>query len=238
MWQGITNANTAATVAGASVNFIPGEIYAVNVSAHNAALSMTASWVCNGPYATVRRIDMPVYPATQYFFVVALQVNTLTLRGLIFDGQVTAVSSIPTPNVDIGVIGSFNDNATESLWTQVFGVLFRSTENCTVEDCLFKNFLRAGLRFDTGTSSGPLSPNVTPPIPPYTGTPQLSRFNKAINCKSVRGRGIYGDNFVAIDTENMQWVNCYAYDYERTGWDHDYQFIGSNGTQMVNCVAE
>jgi hypothetical protein len=237
MYPAIQTANNAATVAGAAVNFIPGSVYGINVTAHNAALSMTTNWVCNGPRATLIRTDFTT--ATAYWMVTAMGVSNLTMRGLTFNGQVTTVAAGGTPNMDLGPVGSYNDNGTESLWTQCYGVLFRSTQYCLVEDCIFMNTLRAGLRLDSGGAGGPAEPSVTPPIPPYSTTPPtLSLGNTVINCNTIRTRGVYGDGFIAVDSENLQWTNCYVYDYQRTGWDHDFAFLGCNGVQMTNCVAD
>ena len=238
MYLAIQNANNAAAEAGAAVIFQPGEVYGVNVNVHAAGLTMTASWVCNGPSATVLRTDTTV--TTAYFFVAATGVNNLVLRGLIFDGQVTTIAAAGIPNVDLGAVGSYGDNGTESLWTKSYGVLFRSTQNCIVEDCVFQNFLRAGLRFDTGNSGGPVGPPVTPPIPPYASgaAGDLSLHNIVSNCRSQRTRGIYGDGFLAVDTESMQWSNCYAYDYQRIGFSTDFTTAGEMGMQYSNCTAE
>jgi hypothetical protein len=249
MWPAIQTANNAAALAGACVSFTSGTIYGVNCTANRGALTMTASWVCQGSQAIVRRIDFT--STTAYFTVLAAQVAHLALRGLIFDGQVTTVAAAQTPNVDLGNAGSYKDNSTESLWTKPYGVYFRQTQYCTVQDCVFMNFLRAGLRFDAATGAGPPASGLGAPWTFFAGgglaktgslTNMLSLGNRVVNCRTQRTRGIFGDGFYEDNCESNQWVNCYAYDYQRIGFVLEFgtetNNYGSNGTKYINCTAD
>jgi Right handed beta helix region len=240
MWQAITHANSVASHDGAAVIFQAGEVYGVNItntSAHpNTALHATTHWVCSGPAATVRRID---YLTTRASYTVQCisQVN-LVFFGLVFDGQVTALSMAVNPsqgpNVDIGPVGSFRDNGNEDLWSQTYGVNFAYTQNCTIENCRFQNFLRAGLRIDCKKGAAVASG------PPWAAT--ISLGNRVVNCKFIRNRGVYGDGFYAEEQENLFIAGCYAYDYQRIGFVFEIngssEYIGSNGVLISGCVAD
>ena len=247
MWPAIFAADLAANADGAAVQFVPGEIYGINCLANGGPLTISSSWVCTGPQAIIRRIDFGV--TTQMGTATAFQVANLYMYGLIFDGQVTTAHS-PAPNLDLGPVGNYNDDSTEQKWSQVFGVFFRQTQNCTIENCTFMNFLRAGLRLDSGVSGGTISANGAPWVifpgaglsQLGTGTRSISLNNRVVNCRTIRTRGIFGDGFYSDNSESQQYVNCYAYDYQRIGFVAEFGSMvpnyGSNGSQYVNCVAD
>lgn len=248
MWPAITAANTAAAADGACVTFLPGELYGVNCTANGGSLIMRASWVCAGPQAIIQRIDFNA--SVQYFTVRAFQVSNLTLSGLIFDGQVTIANST-TPNLEIGPLGQYHDDFTEQKWSQVYGVLFRQTQFCRVENCTFRNFLRAGLRFDClasipqGTLTGPpwpIFPGSSIPASGPTVANMLSLGNHITNCIAWRCRGCFGDAFYQDQSEGNVWANCYAYDYQRVGFVNESTSTppeyGNNGTMFINCIAD
>ena len=240
MWQAITAANSIATHDRAAVIFRPGALYGVNITdsrTHpDTALQATTHWVCTGGAATIQRIDYLTTKAS--YTVQCISQADLFFTGLVFDGGVTALSRTANPrqapNVDIGRIGSFNDNNSEHLWSQPYGVNFAHTQNCTIANCRFQNFLRAGLRIDcrdvAAVASGP----------PWAST--ISRANRVLNCQFIRNRGIYGDGLLAEEQENLLIANCSAYDYQRIGFVFEINthpgYIGSNGILISGCVAD
>lgn len=240
MWSAITIADKVASHDGAAVMFCAGEIYGVNVTqatdhAHTA-LQMTTHWVCAGPAATVRRIDYRASVAA--YTVECRSQHNLYLTGLVFDGQVTALSASANPgrlpNIDLGAVGAFADEGRESLWSKVYGVNFAYTHYCTIENCRFENFLRAGLRIDCravpAVASGP----------PWSAT--ISLGNRVLNCQFRRNRGVYGDGLYAEEYEDLVIADCSAYDYQRIGFVFQnasgLSYSGANGTLISNCVAD
>lgn len=240
MWSAIAIADRVASRDGAAVMFCSGEVYGVNItqaSDHPAtALQMTTHWGCAGPAATVRRIDYRANVAA--YTVQCRSQRNLYLTGLIFDGQVTALphSANPrrAPNVDLGAVGAFADEGTESLWSKVYGVNFAYAQYCTIENCRFENFLRAGLRIDCQDVPAEASG------PPWSQTIALG--NRVLNCQFRRNRGVYGDGLYAEEYEDLAVANCNAYDYQRIGFVFQNasatNYSGANGTLITNCVAD
>jgi hypothetical protein len=240
MWEAIARANAVAAHDRAAVIFRPGGIYGVNITtAKNHArdaLQMTTHWVCNGATATVRRVD---YLATTAAYTVqCIRQANLFLVGLVFDGQVTAVSTVANPsrapNVELGPVGSFRDDGSETLWSQPYGVHFAYARECTIENCRFENFLRAGLRIDCADVAA------VPSGPPWS--PDICRGNRVINCTFARNRGVYGDGFFSEEYEDLLLTDCLAYDYQRIGFVFHPNtapgYVGANGTLLTNCVAD
>jgi hypothetical protein len=235
MYGAIQAANDAAAVAGAPLSFVPGERYGVDVSAHGQALSLTTDWLCDGPRATIVRIDFAT--ATAFYTLVARNQRNRTLRGLIFDGQVTAAGS-SRPNVELGSVGSFRDDATESGWSKPYGVNFALTQNCLIADCIFRNFLRAGLRIDSADQAA------SGTGPPWNTHDRItvSLGNKVLNCCFERNRGIYGDGLLVEECEDVEIADCLACDYQRIGFVfHNASgpdYVSANGVLVTNCVAD
>jgi hypothetical protein len=240
MWQAITHADAVAAHDRAAVIFTPGALYGVDITTakHHArqALQMTTHWVCHGAAARVRRIDY--LAATAAYTVQCLRRANLFLVGLVFDGQVTALEAAANPrrapNVDLGPAGSFRDDGTERLWSQPYGVHFAYAQDCTIENCRFENFLRAGLRIDCQDVAA------VPSGPPWSA--DICRGNRLVNCTFVRNRGVYGDGFYAEEYEDLLLTDCVAYDYQRIGFvfhlSKASDYVGANGTLVTNCVAD
>jgi hypothetical protein len=222
MAAAIQTANNAAAVAGAAVKFNDGEVYGVNITARGDSLAQTADWVCDGR-ATIQRIDFT--STTAYFTMQQTGQTGLRLSGLIFDGQLTKAGS-STPNQDLAEPGSYTDNISETLWCKPYGVRLYNATDARIENCAFKNTLRAGLWIDGDGLASAFSSNV-----------------KVSNCDVIRTRsGSAGDGFYVGGATDVKFVNCHVYDYQRIAFVTEYS-RGDSSTncrdiEFVNCTAD
>jgi hypothetical protein len=223
-YDAIQAANDAAASLGVSVYF-PGGVYGINLASHsNVSLSQTASWFANND-ATILRLDFGTTVAA--FMMEQNNQTGLLLRGLTFDGQVTTSSTPTVPNNDppIGTYVAAGDSVSEAFWSKSYGVVLRGAQDTIVENCTFKNFLRAGLRVDNQ----------------FTATRRT--FNiKISNCHVQRTRGYFGDSFYFGGVENVGVSNCTAYDYQRIAYVLEFGDVTYNSipghVRYENCYAE
>jgi hypothetical protein len=219
----IQAANNAAATLGKAL-FFPSGVYGVNITASGASLNQTTSWFANND-VTILRLDFGT--TTSSNTVQQFNQTGLVLRGLTFDGQVTRASTPTTPNNDptFGTYIASGDSVSETFWSQPYGVCLRGAKNAIVENCTFKNFLRAGLRIDNQFEATRNSENVI--------------VNK---CKTQRNRGVYGDGFYFGGVVGLIVSDCTSYDFQRIGFVTEfgavaYSQIGKD-IRYSNCRAE
>ena len=192
----IQNANNAAASQGKALYF-PSGVYGVNVTVSGASLNQTTSWFANND-ATILRLDFGTTVASNT--VQQFNQTGLLLRGLTFDGQVTTASTPTIPNNDpaIGTYVAAGDSVSEAFWSKPYGVCLRGAQYAIIENCTFKNFIRAGLRIDNQFEATRQSINI-----------------KISNCHVQRNRGVYGDGFYFGGVQNLSVTDCTSYDYQR-----------------------
>ncbi len=219
----IQAANNAAATQNKALYF-PAGIYGINTTAAGVALNQTTSWFANND-ATIRRLDFG--STTAYFTLTQFNKTGLVLKGLTFDGQVTTASTPTTPNNDppIGTYVAAGDSASETFWSQIYGVVLRGAQNAIVQDCTFKNFLRAGFRADNQFDGNQACKNLI-----------------VSDCYIQRTRGIYGDSFYFGGVNNVVVHGCTGYDYQRIGFVLEFGDVAIERTpshvRFSDCYAE
>lgn len=222
-WAAIQDANDAAASQNVALYF-PAGVYGVDVTAAGSALEQTTSWFANND-ATILRLDF----GTTFTSYTMFQNNQegLILRGLTFDGQVTTSSTPNIPNNDpaIGTYVASGDSVSETFWSQVYGVVLRGAQNTRVENCTFKNFLRAGLRIENLFDGDQRTFNI-----------------KVSKCHVQRTRGVYGDSYLFNGVEDLSVTDCTAYDYQRIAFVLEFGDAAinriPNHVRYENCYAE
>lgn len=217
----IQAADTAAAALGVSV-FFPGGVFGVDCTAASSPLFQTTHWIGHDN-ATIQRLD---YTATTAQYTVSQedQTNLITF-GLTFDGQVTLRSAGATPNVDptAGAYVAEGDDNTETLWTAMYGFVVRGGSGSYFTECTFKNFLRAGLRFDDDVTGNPI--------------PSDCVVDK---CKVDRTRGIFGDGIFLRGGDEVRITNCRVSDYQRIAYVMEFSTVGAREPKDIlidNCIA-
>jgi len=225
----IALADAAAAAAGKSLYF-PDNVYLVSgvTSTTAAAYCLTATahgWVGESTQAIIRRKDFNT--ATAGYILWVSGITNFTLQNMTFDGQVTTAGNA-TPNVDPATIGNYNDTVTEALWSQSFGTAIFNCTNVVVENCVFQNFLRAGIRFN-GDGLFSTSTLITSNV-------------RMTDCYVNRTRGIYGDGFYFGGVTDAKIENCHDYDYQRIGFV--LEFAQTDGLtdcrdiEISNCTSD
>lgn len=215
----IAAADTAAAALGVAVFFPPGT-YMVDISARALAIQKTASWIGNGD-ATIKRKDFTA--STAYYLIQEIGQTGLLTEGLIFDGQVTTVAAGSTPNTDLAAIGSYADTTDESLWRKSYGMLISNATRPTVRNCVFKNFLRAGLRV-TGDNIGSTTKVVVEGC-------HFERFRS----------GSGGDGLYFGGVTDLKVSNCHVYDYQRIGIVLEFSTTDNSNNrdcEFINCTTD
>jgi hypothetical protein len=219
----IQNANNAAASQGKALYF-PSGVYGVNVTVSGASLNQTTSWFANND-ATILRLDFGTTVASNT--VQQFNQTGLVLRGLTFDGQVTTASTPTIPNNDpaIGTYVASGDSVSEAFWSKPYGVCLRGAQYAIIENCTFKNFIRAGLRIDNQ----------------FEATRQCTNI-KISNCHVQRNRGVYGDGFYFGGVQNLSVTDCTSYDYQRIAFVLEFGSVTygevPGHVRYENCYAE
>ena len=196
----ITLADAYAASTDRPLNF-SGGLYPVTLG--TTALTISTSWIGVGAaHVTIQRFDFGILPTFGSNFAKANLVDDIVMSGITFDGQLTTVAMAGTPNQDLGAVGSYNDNTTESLWTESFGLIFVDCNNLLIEQCNFLNFLRSGPKVSTAgvAASSRTSINVT-----------------VRDCYINRSRGIFGDSIFLENVEGAVVQGNRCYDFTRIG---------------------